>query len=1427
MTSGFELRAHCRRRKTTALLAGASLLALTLGSCPAAAQSRLFWDGGDPAVHGNNAVDGGSGTWTAGQGSNWTDQSGASISGFSPNPGFAVFQGSPGIVTIDGGQGAVGVTGMEFAVDGYRILGAPLALRSANGATVVSVGDGSAAARSMTATIAAAVSGNSRLVKEGPGTLELAGTNTFSGGTTIAGGTVRLLNERALGSGPITMSDATTLSFAASTWRTLGAVRIDGDVTFNVEQYRDAALNRDVSGPGGFTKTGLGTLSLYGDNSFDGDIHVKQGRLWVDNWAGQANRAIRDDARVTVDAGAVLSFQKGETIGALTGAGLVDITYAGDVGLTVANLDDVTFAGNISGGDPARPGFPQSYRFTKARTGKLFLTGNSDSQAAFLVNGGALVVDGSIASGLVDVGGGSLSGHGNIAGAVQVYGGTLEGRSGQTLTIGGGLSLASASRIDASLGTAGSAALFSIGGNLILDGRLNISDAGGFGAGVYQLLTYGGTLTDRGLEIGAIPAGVTAGDLSVQTAVAGQINLVSSTGATLGFWDGGNRAFHGNGRVDGGSGDWLADDSNWTEQTGVINGRFKPLPTFAIFQGARGVVTVDDRAGAVSATGMQFSTDGYRIEGSAIDLQGADGRSIIRVGNGSLSGTGTVATIASALSGSTSLVKDDYGTLILEGTNSYSGGTAVRGGTLQVSRDDNLGAAASRLSLSGGTLKTTASFGTARAITLAGTGVFDVAGGANLSLQGAISGTGDLVKEGSGTLTLAGTGSYRNSLVGAGTLVGDASSIAGNIGNAAIMVFDQSAAGVFAGDILGLNGTSGVMFKRGTGDLTLTGKSSLDWRLEAGSLASSADRFAGNVSIAPGAAFILGQTSDGSYSGAISGIGRLLKQGVGVLRLTGDSSGFAGSTLVETGVLSVDGKLGGTVDVLAGARLQGNGTVGRLTVAGLIAPGNSIGTLNVGGDVTLAAGSTYEVEIGGNGSSDRIAAGGKAALGGAKVGVTALDAKTSYQDGQSYTILTAAGGITGSFDPAVLSRSAFLDATLAQSANAVDLKIAVKETGPVFDKAANTDNQKQTAGALDTLQQSGASLALYNTLLVLSADEARAAFDSLSGEVHAATVTGLIEDSRFTRDAINERLRSAFETVGGVPLMGYGEDAKEITTASVASERYGAWGSVFGSGGHFGGDGNAARLSRSTGGFVTGVDGLITDDVRLGFMAGYSHSSFKVNDRRSSASSDNYHLGLYGGTQLGAFSLRSGLAYTWSEIDSSREVAFPGFSDSLTGSYRAGTTQVFGELGYSLKAGSVALEPFANLTYVNVHTNGFAEQGGASALTVQSGSNDSTFTTLGLRASTGFDIGSTKATARGMIGWRHAYGDLTPTVRQTFTGSNAFTIASAPIAEDAAVIEAGLDFAITPKATLGLSYHSQVASKLLDHGVRADLNVQF
>lgn len=74
-----------------------------------------------------------------------------------------------------------------------------------------------------------------------------------------------------------------------------------------------------------------------------------------------------------------------------------------------------------------------------------------------------------------------------------------------------------------------------------------------------------------------------------------------------------------------------------------------------------------------------------------------------------------------------------------------------------------------------------------------------------------------------------------------------------------------------------------------------------------------------------------------------------------------------------------------------------------------------------------------------------------------------------------------------------------------------------------------------------------------------------------------------------------------------------------------------------------------------------------------------------------------------------------------------------------------------------------------------------------------------------------------------MLSWRHAFSDVTPEARLAF----AFKVAGIPIGRDAAVIEAGLDVAITSSATLGLSYRGQLTSRTSDNGFKVDLTVKF
>ncbi|MFJ0760996.1 autotransporter BatB, partial [Bordetella bronchiseptica] len=123
---------------------------------------------------------------------------------------------------------------------------------------------------------------------------------------------------------------------------------------------------------------------------------------------------------------------------------------------------------------------------------------------------------------------------------------------------------------------------------------------------------------------------------------------------------------------------------------------------------------------------------------------------------------GTTLDWRGVVAGAGKLTKAGPGMLVLSADNRHGGGTAVTGGTLQVSRDANLGAAAGALTLDGGTLLSTASFASARAATLdAAGGTFVTRDGTRLDWDGAIGGAGGLVKEGAGELRLGNANTYQ------------------------------------------------------------------------------------------------------------------------------------------------------------------------------------------------------------------------------------------------------------------------------------------------------------------------------------------------------------------------------------------------------------------------------------------------------------------------------------------------------------------------------------------------------------------------------------------------------------------------------------------------------------------------------------------
>ncbi|MFD4839769.1 autotransporter domain-containing protein [Achromobacter sp. NPDC058515] len=715
------------------------------------------------------------------------------------------------------------------------------------------------------------------------------------------------------------------------------------------------------------------------------------------------------------------------------------------------------------------------------------------------------------------------------------------------------------------------------------------------------------------------------------------------------------------------------------------------------------------------------------------------------------------------------LTKNGAGTLALSAINTYTGQTIVNGGTLQTGIAN--------------------AFAPSSAVT--------VNAGATLDLNN--------------------FSQIANNLSGSGSITLGTAMLTAN--NAAI---DTTFTGVIGG--------AGSLNKNGTGALTLTGASTYSGgtTISAGTLQIGNGGASGSIigNVLNNGTLAFNRSNAITFAGAVTGSGTIRQIGSGVVELTGDSSAFAGATRVEAGMLAVNGALGGTLDVLTGATLAGTGTVGATTVAsgGTLAPGpdgGAFGTLTVNGNLTFAAGSTYAVGIDPAGGGDLTRVTGNVAINGGQVAVAKQDG--AYLPGTRWTIISADSMVSGTFDT-LTENLPYVGLSLSYDPAHVYLDIS--RNNQAFCLVGFTSNQCATANGVESL---GQGQRLYDIVASQTSAQAAAfAFDQLSGEIHASAKTSLIEDSRFVREAAMTRIRAAFDGVGVSPApvaVAYGAGGPILMPAS--TDRFAVWGQGFGSWGHTDSDGNAARLSRSTGGFLIGADAPVFDSWRLGVITGYSHTSFDANDRRSSGSSDNYHLGLYGGTQWRQLGFRSGLAYTWHDIDTSRSATFPGFTDRLKAGYNAGTFQAFGELGYRIDTPVAAFEPFVNLAYVNLDTGGFAEQGGLAALSARSQSTDTTFTTLGVRASTDVTLGGMDLTARGMLGWKHAFGDTVPLSTQTFAGSNAFTVAGVPIAQDSAVIEAGLDLRLSPLATLGLSYSGQVASSAQQHGFKANLSIRF
>ncbi len=722
--------------------------------------------------------------------------------------------------------------------------------------------------RSNALTYGGVISGTGQVGVGGGGTVTLTGANTHTGGTWISGSTLQI------GAGGTTGSLSGNVATEYS--------GVAGALAFN--RSNDLTYAGVISGIGTLTKQGAGVLTLTGANTVSGGTTISAGTLQIGNGGttGSLAGAIAND-------GALIFNRTGAVVaGSITGTGT----------LTQRGAGTVTLSGiNSAGGTTVEAG-------TLALQTASVLT--SDVQVASgatlaRASGGAVTA---AINGVVTVANG---GHISVA---PVGGGNY----GLSVT---DLVLNSTSNVDVALGAnLGAAAIYAQ--TLTLDGVLNVTNTGGMTFGTYRIIDYGTLAADNGLTLGSMPFGFEG---VLQTSVANQVNLVLGSNAL--FWNGSTTTA--DGTIHGGNGTWSAvAQTNWTDAAGTLAGAWQGGT--AIFQGAPGAVTVNTSGGAVNVAGMQFAVDGYQVSGGTLTLANTGGQTGIRVGDGTAAGATYVATISSVLAGTSGLDKQDLGTLVLTGANTYTGGTTVSAGTLQIGDGVTNGSI-----------------------------VGDVVNNSNLvfnpaaaqTYAGAISGTGSLFKQGSGTLTLTGANTYTGgtSITGGRLIVSGGRSLSDHDG----LIIGS------AGTLELLDADETVGWLSGAGAVHLNGN---------------------GLTVASGGT---------TFSGSISGSGSLTKTGTGTLTLSGNNT-YSGETTVAAGVLRIENvnflsSTTGEVTVLSGAALHlaaGNSqsSRGALTLNGMgVASDGALRAVSGDsyfGTVTLGSATKIQVDAAGYLGLDRI-----------------------------------------------------------------------------------------------------------------------------------------------------------------------------------------------------------------------------------------------------------------------------------------------------------------------------------------------------------------------------------------------------------------------------------------------------------------------
>jgi len=734
---------------------------------------------------------------------------------------------------------------------------------------------------------------------------------------------------------------------------------------------------------------------------------------------------------------------------------------------------------------------------------------------------------------------------------------------------------------------------------------------------------------------------------------------------------------------------------------------------------------------------------------------------------------------------------------------------------------------------------------------------FSVSSGTTLAFDGISTAANAIIINNGGitdfaTSSTAGTATITNSNGGSTAFVGDATAgnatITTNSGSETIFTNDTtggSATIINAGGVTtfedGATPGNARLVNSGAGsifDLSLTFGPHFDSRISAGSIEGDGIFYLGGNELTVGSnnlsTTVTGTISDGGILFPTATGASLVKVGSGTLTLAGINT-YTGETTVDGGTLNVTGSIASSsMTTVNAGTLTGTGTVSNTTIAagGILTPGNGTpGTaMTVSGNLTFASGAQYVVNI--NPTTSSLAnVSGTATLGGATV--NAIYANGSYVD-KRYTILTATGGVNGTFNSLVNTNlPANFSAALAYNASNAFLDLTLNFTppspppppgAPEFGTGLNINQQNVADTLVNFFNTTGSIPLAFGTLTP-------AGLTQVSGELATGT-------QQATFDAMTQFMGVMTDASGmgrGFATCGDGGTADYVKAPRVDcfASRWNVWAAGYGGGRTT--DGNAVVGSNTATGSVYGVavgaDYRISPDTLAGFALAGGGTSFDVANGLGSGRSDLFQAGAFIHHDMGASYLTGALAYGWQDVTTDRTLALAGI-DRLRADFNANAFSGRLEGGYRFATAWGGLTPYAAGQFTTYDLPDYAEQALAGtnlfALNYDARTDTASRSELGLRTDKSFALADGVLTLRGRFAWAHNF-DTNRSIAanfQTLPGTS-FVVNGAAIGANSALTSVAAEMSWRNGWSLAATFDGEFSDVSTNYAGRGVLRYQW